>query len=91
MNPAEFENLAKLTVQPCGNRRSLSEGSEIFKLDGQDPASVQPVETVDAGYWLDRSGRSTSLSTVDGISASISPAAMIALYTRDFGDITSVS
>ena len=51
VNPAnQFGNLPDngfgnmQAAQPCGNRRSLSEGSEIFKLDGQNPASFQPVE-----------------------------------------------
>ncbi len=39
MNPAEFGNLAnRITLL---NRRSVSEGSEIVKLDGQE-SSLSP-------------------------------------------------
>ncbi len=39
--------------------------AELFKLDGMNPASVQPVEAADARLLLDRSCRSTTLSTVE--------------------------
>ena len=79
VNPAnQFGNLTDSgfgnmqAAQSCGNRRSLSEGSEILKLDGQDPASVQPVEIVAARLLARPIPREYDAFTVDEVAVASS-------------------
>ena len=72
MNPAnQFGNLSDSgfghmqAAQSCGNRRSLSEGSEILKLDGYESRLSPTCGSGSCWLLLDRSCRSTTLSTVE--------------------------
>ena len=51
----------------CGSGRRWLLASVAAVELAMHPASFQPVEAADAGYWLGRSCRSTTLSTVDVI------------------------
>ena len=65
LRPREVDELT--WIAPRHKLVEIAEASrgeaKLFKLDGRNPASVQPVENVFVGCWLERSCSITTLFT----------------------------